>query len=161
MSKAPFAHTSSISSIAFSTDSKTIVSAAWDRSIKVWWVYQDDNRFGYHSQLKVYNPDAHNDYIRTVAFSPDGKTIVSCSDDGLIKVWDIPSWQGYVTSLSDISTTRGMLHPAHNDAVRSVDFSPDGSKLVSGSDDSRIKLWDTGQLLSRMLCSRLSHSRSA
>ena len=31
---------------------------------------------------------AHSDYIRSVAFSPDGKTIVSGSNDKTIKVWD-------------------------------------------------------------------------
>jgi len=32
--------------------------------------------------------NAHSDYIRSVAFSPDGTKIVSGSDDGTIKVWD-------------------------------------------------------------------------
>ena len=32
--------------------------------------------------------DAHSDYIRSVAFSPDGTKIVSGSDDKMIKVWD-------------------------------------------------------------------------
>ena len=33
-------------------------------------------------------PDAHSDYITSVAFSLDGTKIVSGSDDGTIKVWD-------------------------------------------------------------------------
>ena len=33
---------------------------------------------------------------------------------------------------------------AHSDFVRSVAFSPDGSKIVSGSDDKTIKVWDAG-----------------
>ena len=32
--------------------------------------------------------NAHSDWIRSVAFSPDGTKIVSGSDDGTIKVWD-------------------------------------------------------------------------
>ena len=31
---------------------------------------------------------------------------------------------------------------AHSDCVRSVAFSPDGTKIVSGSDDKTIKVWD-------------------
>ena len=36
--------------------------------------------------------DAHSDYIRSVAFSPDGTKIVSGSDDKTIKVWDMVNW---------------------------------------------------------------------
>ena len=33
---------------------------------------------------------------------------------------------------------------AHSDLIRSVAFSPDGTKIVSGSDDKTIKVWDSG-----------------
>ena len=33
---------------------------------------------------------------------------------------------------------------AHSDCIRSVAFSPDGTKIVSGSDDETIKVWDSG-----------------
>ena len=33
---------------------------------------------------------------------------------------------------------------AHSDFIRSVAFSPDGTKIVSGSDDKTIKVWDSG-----------------
>ena len=33
---------------------------------------------------------------------------------------------------------------AHSDWIRSVAFSPDGTKIVSGSDDKTIKVWDLG-----------------
>jgi WD40 repeat protein len=33
---------------------------------------------------------------------------------------------------------------AHNEAVMSVAFSPDGTKIVSGSKDKTIKVWDSG-----------------
>ena len=33
---------------------------------------------------------------------------------------------------------------AHSDCIRSVAFSPDGTKIVSGSDDRTIKVWDFG-----------------
>ena len=39
-------------------------------------------------ELKAEKQSAHSDYVRLVAFSPDGATIVSGSEDQTIKVWD-------------------------------------------------------------------------
>ena len=39
-------------------------------------------------ELKAEKQSAHSSYICSVAFSPDGSTIVSGSGDKTIKVWD-------------------------------------------------------------------------
>ena len=39
-------------------------------------------------ELKAEQQDAHGNFVNSVAFSPDGKTIVSGSEDQTIKVWD-------------------------------------------------------------------------
>ena len=39
-------------------------------------------------ELKAEKQSAHSNWVRSVAFSPDGKTIVSGSNDKTIKVWD-------------------------------------------------------------------------
>ncbi|WP_054464996.1 TIR domain-containing protein [Planktothricoides sp. SR001] len=71
----------------------------------------------------------HEDYVWSVAISPDGKIIVSGSGDGTIRLWDINSG-------SDLAV-RNL-----ESSVNSVAFSPDGSKIVSGSGDGTIRLWD-------------------
>lgn len=72
----------------------------------------------------------HSDAIGTVAFSPDGKNVVSASDDNTLKLWDVASGR-------ELRTFRG-----HSGRVVSVAYSPDGKTAVSGSDDNTIKLWD-------------------
>ena len=65
-----------------------------------------------------------------VAFSPDGKTLASGSEDKTIKLWDVATGK-------EQATLKG-----HTEWVKSVAFSPDGKTLASGSGDSTIKLWD-------------------
>jgi len=86
-----------------------------------------------------------------VAFSPDGSTIVSGSDDKTIKVWDAGSLARHIPPSPELSTPtlataslelKAEKQSAHSQAVRSVAFSPDGSTIVSGSVDQTIKVWD-------------------
>jgi WD40 repeat protein len=65
-------------------------------------------------------------------FSPDGKLVVSASDDGSIKLWDI-----------NTPTTPDTPTPENHDSlVRSIGFSPDGKFVASEFEDTTIKFWD-------------------
>ena len=70
-----------------------------------------------------------------MAFSPDGKRIVTGSEDKTVKVWDAETGQ-------EVLALKG-----HTDDVSSVAFSPDGKRIVTGSEDRTVKVWDaeTGQ----------------
>jgi WD40 repeat protein len=77
----------------------------------------------------------HQGYVFAVAFSPDGKYLLSGSNDNTLKLWD--------TSGKLLKTFTGHKYP-----VSAVAFSPDGKYLLSGSCDKTLKLWDTsGKLL--------------
>jgi WD40 repeat protein len=67
-----------------------------------------------------------------VAFSPDGKKVVSGSYDSTMRVWDITTGQADQTYSGDIT---------------SMAFSLDGKKVVSNCSDSAVRVWDiaTGQ----------------
>ncbi len=84
----------------------------------------------------------HTLAVTSVAFSPDGRRIVSGGGDrslkpgeGELKVWNIQTGQ-------EMLNLNG-----HTAPVNSVAFSPDGLWIVSGSDDETLRVWDaqTGQ----------------
>ena len=72
----------------------------------------------------------HKGEVYSVAFSPDGKKIVSGSSDNTLKVWDATSGQEIRTVKVNTST------------VYYAAFSPDARKIVSGSHDKTLKVWD-------------------
>jgi hypothetical protein len=81
--------------------------------------------------------EGHTDWVRAVAVSPDGRFIVSGSDDRTVKVWELESGR-LLRSLE-----------GHTDGVRAVAVSPDGRFIVSGSSDRTVKVWEleSGRLL--------------
>ncbi|MCL2480577.1 MAG: WD40 repeat domain-containing protein [Spirochaetaceae bacterium] len=79
-------------------------------------------------EIKTFT--GHRDSVTSVAFSPDGKQIISGSNDRTIKLWDTGTGH-------EIRTFSG-----HMGVVSSVAFSPDGKQILSGAMDSATKLWD-------------------
>jgi WD40 repeat protein len=73
------------------------------------------------------------DEVNSLAFSPDGQTLVSGGADSTIKIWHVGA-----LDLIDI------LHK-HNGMVRCVAFTPDGRMLATGGDDRKIMFWDLMQ----------------
>jgi WD40 repeat protein len=69
--------------------------------------------------------------VWSVAFSPDGRQIVSGSADNSLRLWDASSGKQLGPQLK-----------GHTAWVYSVAFSPDGRRIVSGSGDKTLRLWD-------------------
>jgi hypothetical protein len=78
---------------------------------------------------------AHTDLIHDLAFSPDGKTLATCSYDRLIKLWDVPEQKR-------VAIPRLVLKD-HSDAIYGISFRPDGKLLASAAADRSVKIWDT------------------
>ncbi len=134
----PFSgHVGPVYAAAFSPDGQSVVSGGYDNRLLI-WKPADVKPFDYVSVASggVSPPPAfrslegHTAPIRTVAFSPNGKMVLSAGHDNSIKLWDISN--GHL-----IKSLRG-----HAGWVRSAAFSPDGHWVLSGSHDSQAKLWN-------------------
>jgi WD40 repeat protein len=73
----------------------------------------------------------HAGQVRSVVYSPDGRHIISGSNDKTIQIWDAKTG----------SAIRKPLQ-WHSSEVRSVACSPDGRHIASGSSDGTIRIWD-------------------
>jgi len=115
-----------------------IASASEDQTIRLWNV---------SSSRCIQILQGHTNWVRSVAFSPDGKLLVSGSDDQSIRLWNV-----------DASQCLNILQ-GHSSRVRSVVFSPKGDIFASGSDDGTIILWDIQTTAGRRLTSEHPYER--
>jgi len=88
------------------------------------------NRLNYIQDESLMTLHLNQDGVWDVAFSPDGRHIITGGEDSTIKVWDAQTG-------AETMTLRG-----HEDWIESMAFSPDGQRIVSGSGDGTIRLWN-------------------
>ncbi|MBD2495394.1 AAA-like domain-containing protein [Nostoc sp. FACHB-280] len=161
-------HEGYVMQVRFSPDGKTIATASYDTTAKLWNL--DDQQ-----RLNLPHPDSVTD----VSFSPDGQIIATASRDGIARLWNqqgkllailkghkadvwsvsfSPNGQTIATASADntvklwsqdgrlIKTLKG-----HTGEVYKVTFSPDG-KIATASDDNTVKLWDAqGNLINTLI----------
>ncbi|CUA68980.1 POC1 centriolar protein homolog A [Rhizoctonia solani] len=117
-----------ITSVSYSPLGNIIASASADNTIRLW----DVNT---HQQLG--QPIQCNSPIYSIAFSPSAKLIASGCDRNYnpgpctIQLWDV-----------DKRKAASSPFQGHTQLVLSVQFSPDRSRLVSGSYDKTLRVWD-------------------
>jgi WD40 repeat protein len=78
----------------------------------------------------IATPLQHERVVRAVAFSPDGKAILTGSADKTARLWDTASGKPIGLPLQ------------HEGVVQAVAFGPDGKAILTGSADRTARLWD-------------------
>lgn len=121
-------HMAGVSCVAWAPDSNTLASGSDDKAIRLWDRVtgrpKSTTRKSAGGQDMALAPmRGHHNYIHCLAFSPKGNIIASGSYDEAVFLWDVRAGR-LMRSL-----------PAHSDPVSGIDFSPDGTLVVSCSTD--------------------------
>jgi WD40 repeat protein len=126
-------HADTVSAVAFVHTGRWILSGSSDKTARIW-----DPESG--RELRRFT--GHLTWVNSVAYSPDGRRVLTGTggeinngqfkdgSDTLIHLWDVASSQ-------EVCRLEG-----HTASVTSVAFSPDGHRVLSGSLDKTVRLWN-------------------
>jgi WD40 repeat protein len=118
----------------FSPDAKYLVTASDDGTGHIWELPtgSSDTTLSPHATL-ILRPHAtlvgHQGPVWSAVFAPDGKQIVTASDDGTARLW--------LTEAIDSKVLHG-----HLGRVYEAVFSPDGRRVATAAEDSTVRVWD-------------------
>lgn len=104
--------------VAYSPDGKLLATGA--ERVVLWDV----------ASMTKLVPLEYESIVWSIAFSPDGRWLVSTHGDGSILIWDVANRE-----------LEANLRQ-HSGAVRGIAFSPDGKRLATASEDQSVILWD-------------------
>lgn len=157
-------HSGYVTCVAFSADGKLIVSGSEDKTIKIWDAQTGD---------VVRTLEGHTGDITSVAISADSTKVVSGSSDHVLNVWSVgtgavlltvanrfdepsvcfhpigdivasASW-GYAIRAWDMTGKAVSTFKGHTGDVTCIVFNADGARLLSGSCDCTVCVWDTAR----------------
>jgi WD40 repeat protein len=155
-----------ITGVALTPDGRSIAAATDDNGVTIW---------NAATGLLEHRFDAHLDWVRSVAISPDGGILVSGANDctnclwGLAqrqKLFQLPSGQsavanvrvhangqqvavvGFHNTLQIVNVSTGQVTQQHDcagDDQRAVAFSRDGVRMAAAGRNGRIRIWNVDQ----------------
>jgi WD40 repeat protein len=126
-------HDFEVTCVAFSADSKFIVTGEHGHPVRVW----DPSSGAALAQLgrTLGKIEVDSTPVESVSFSPDGTKVFVGYDSGMIQIWD---WK------KNRKVGQGeFVFKAHDAGVSSIAFSPDAQNFVTSSADGTARTWST------------------
>ncbi|MCL7033667.1 hypothetical protein MKW94_023229 [Papaver nudicaule] len=115
----------------------TVVSASWDKTVRVWNLTDCTLR---------YTVAGHAGYVNTVAVSPDGSLCASGGKDGVALLWDLAEGK----KLHSLDLAGGTIH--------ALCFSPNRYWLCAATEKKGVRIWDLEGDSIKFYCSSLNWS---
>jgi WD40 repeat protein len=126
-------HSGDIFSVAFSPDSRRLLTTSQDGTVRVWDVATGN---------LLHTLVGHANRVLCALYSPDGLRIASGGGDNSVRLWDANTFE-------QVGRLGG-----HEDYVYSLAWRPDSQQLVSSSGDHTLRIWDTLPLKDRVQARR-------
>ena len=120
----------SIDKALFSPDGRQLATVGWKKNVPV-LVLWDTTTGKPETELIL---QGHTENVRSLAFSPDGKTIATGSEDHKILLWDMSGGHSIGKPLI-----------GHRHIIWTLAFNKEGTQLVSGGADNAVLLWNVGR----------------
>ncbi|KAL6335013.1 hypothetical protein AAG906_023818 [Vitis piasezkii] len=120
-------HKDYISCLAYNDGEKLLYTGSWDKSVKVWNIFE---------KRCVDSFVAHEGHINAIVINQQDGCVFTCSSDGAVKIWRrVYGESSHILTM----TLKFQLSPVNTLALSS---SPSSCFLYSGSSDGLINFWD-------------------
>jgi WD40 repeat protein len=155
-------HTSSIHTVAWSSQGNRIASASEDGTVQVWEAMTGRLITRYQHDMLEGKPA----YIRDVVWSPDSTRVASAGGDGHIIIWDVASQRQVLKTNVHISYQQDYDNrntPKRRSrsplAIMALSWSHDGKRIVSGDSRGAALVWDVNNGTLLLYCDGREQSR--
>lgn len=114
-----------------------LASGSFDRTVGLWPLRLEGGKLRVRPVVHLVG---HEHLVNGISFSPDGRRLVSASNDWTLRIWEVAG-----------GACQGVLK-GHEATVWSAAYSPDGRHIASGSTDLTVRIWDaaTGEAVARL-----------
>lgn len=127
-----------ITCLEFNENNNIVAAGFEDSYIKLWSIdgnpLKSVNKSDSANKLNTRKLVGHSGTVYNLCFSPDNRYLISCSEDGTVRLWSLDTF------------TTLVVYKSHNSPIWDVKFSPFGHYFVTASNDNTARLWSVDHI---------------